>query len=327
MVGLCLAEDLSVQQACRVITAVLRLLTLLGLERGRVEREIIFRSHLLDSLAAHLQQTYGALMAASAHAPPTLILDQAREDHSLLSVFLLVLHRRLTVLDDLEFQGKRPGFLPLPLTRFIADLLNRGLAYRIFQTEAAAAYFESSMLENLRACVARLYERDKRLKLFPADFWIVDKSLASRVDQVDLEAVSKVISFSLYQNAPQTIPFAVRAAVFRQLIDKERQQRQHATMFYHGEGLEIRRDYIVEDAYDKIYPKGEGVKDRLRILFVDQNYITEEGVDGGGLFKEFMTKLTERAFDPHYAFFTETPVDHRLYPNYLSAQSHTNHLK
>jgi hypothetical protein len=164
-------------------------------------------------------------MSASPQAPPTLILDQAREDHSLLSVFLLVLHRRLTVLDDLEFQGKQPGFLPLSLTRFIADLLNRGLAYRIFQTEAAAAYFDPSLLDNLRACISRLYERDKRLKLFPADFWIVDKSLASRVDQVDLEAVSKVISFSLYQNAPQTIPFAVRAAVFRQLIGKEREQR------------------------------------------------------------------------------------------------------
>jgi len=39
---------------------------------------------------------------------------------------------------------------------------------------------------------------------------------------------------------------------------------------------------------------------------VDVNYITEEGVDGGGLFKEFMTKITEKIFDPQYAFFTET---------------------
>jgi hypothetical protein len=35
------------------------------------------------------------------------------------------------------------------------------------------------------------------------------------------------------------------------------------------------------------------MKKRLRIQFVDANYITEEGVDGGGLFKEFMTKITE----------------------------------
>ena len=43
---------------------------------------------------------------------------------------------------------------------------------------------------------------------------------------------------------------------------------------------------------------GEEIKNKLRISFVDLNYITEEGVDGGGLFKEFMTKLTEKIFDP-----------------------------
>lgn len=38
-------------------------------------------------------------------------------------------------------------------------------------------------------------------------------------------------------------------------------------------------------------------------MFVDENDIIEDGVDGGGLFKEFVTKLTEKIFDPHYGFF------------------------
>jgi ubiquitin-protein ligase E3 C len=63
---------------------------------------------------------------------------------------------------------------------------------------------------------------------------------------------------------------------------------------------------LLEDAFDKIYGIGEDIKKKLRISFVDVNYITEEGVDGGGLFKEFITILTEKIFDPHYAFFTET---------------------
>ena len=86
----------------------------------------------------------------------------------------------------------------------------------------------------------------------------------------------------------------------------------------HSEGVEIRREYLLEDAFDKLYGLGSEIKNRLRIQFVDLNYITEEGVDGGGLFKEFMTKLTEIIFDPQYAFFTETP-DRKLYPNYLSS--------
>ncbi len=59
--------------------------------------------------------------------------------------------------------------------------------------------------------------------------------------------------------------------------------------FMHGEGYEIRREYLLEDAFEKLFPLGESIKDRLRIVFVDANYITEEGVDGGGLFKELLT--------------------------------------
>jgi len=92
------------------------------------------------------------------------------------------------------------------------------------------------------------------------------------------------------------------------------------------EGMEIRREFLLEDAFAKLYGKGgEGMKDRLRIQFVDTNYIIEEGVDGGGLTKEFITKVTEQIFDPHFAFFTET-TDHKIYPNYLSAHSHPNYL-
>jgi ubiquitin-protein ligase E3 C len=96
--------------------------------------------------------------------------------------------------------------------------------------------------------------------------------------------------------------------MFKSMIERERIERQHISMFSHNhEGLEIRRDFILEDAFEKMYPQGENIKNRQRILFVDTNYITEDGVDGGGLSKEFLTKLTEAIFDPHFAFFTETP--------------------
>lgn len=74
---------------------------------------------------------------------------------------------------------------------------------------------------------------------------------------------------------------------------------------------------MLEDAFEKIYGMNSEIKNRLRIQFVDLNYMTEEGIDGGGLFKEFMTKLTEIIFDPQYSFFTETH-ERKLYPSYLS---------
>jgi hypothetical protein len=42
------------------------------------------------------------------------LLDKVREDSAILEVFMLILARRLTVIDDLEFQGKqRSSFLTL----------------------------------------------------------------------------------------------------------------------------------------------------------------------------------------------------------------------
>lgn len=43
------------------------------------------------------------------------------------------------------------------------------------------------------------------------------------------------------------------------------------------------------------------------------------GIDAGGLFKEFLTKLTEKIFDPQFALFVETEIDRKQYPNVLSA--------
>ena len=44
----------------------------------------------------------------------------------------------------------------------------------------------------------------------------------------------------------------------------------------------------------------------------------EEGIDGGGLFKEFITKLCDKIFDAEYGFFKENEQDRKLIPNHLS---------
>jgi hypothetical protein len=40
-------------------------------------------------------------------------------------------------------------------------------------------YFDKTFIDNLKKAINRLYDRDKRIGLFPKDFWIVDKSIES----------------------------------------------------------------------------------------------------------------------------------------------------
>ncbi len=122
----------------------------------------------------------------------------------------------------------------------------------------------------------------------------------------------------LLWNCQQAIPFEIRAYLFKLYMSEEKDNRQE-NMFsmLHASNVQVRREYLLEDAFDKLYGLNEDIKNRFRIQFVDANYMTEEGIDGGGLFKEFMTKLTEIIFDPQYSFFSET-YERKLYPNFLS---------
>ena len=43
--------------------------------------------------------------------------------------------------------------------------------------------------------------------------------------------------------------------------------------------------------------------------------MAEEGIDGGGLMKEFITKLCDQIFDANYGFFLENEKDRKLMPN------------
>ncbi|KAJ1855932.1 ubiquitin-protein ligase (E3) [Coemansia sp. RSA 1822] len=61
-------------------------------------------------------------------------------------------------------------------------------------------------------------------------------------------------------------------------------------------------------------------KYRMKITFVDQYGMQEAGIDGGGVFKEFLTSLVREAFDPHMGLFTTT-AQHNIYPNPESMQA------
>ncbi|KAJ2500116.1 ubiquitin-protein ligase (E3) [Coemansia sp. RSA 1972] len=61
-------------------------------------------------------------------------------------------------------------------------------------------------------------------------------------------------------------------------------------------------------------------KYRMKITFVDQYGMQEAGIDGGGVFKEFLTSLVREAFDPDMGLFTTT-AQHNIYPNPESMQT------
>jgi ubiquitin-protein ligase E3 C len=52
----------------------------------------------------------------------------------------------------------------------------------------------------------------------------------------------------------------------------------------------------------------------MRVLLKNFAGLDEAGIDGGGVFREFMSELIKTAFDPNRGFFKAT-TDKLLYPN------------
>ncbi|PWN33747.1 HECT-domain-containing protein [Meira miltonrushii] len=116
-------------------------------------------------------------------------------------------------------------------------------------------------------------------------------------------------------NIPFVIPFEVRVEIFHQFtaLDYDRLRRSRA---YNGplRDITIRRGSVAEDGFTQLNGLGENLKHRIAIRFVDQFGIEESGIDGGGLFKEFLTSLIKEAFDTDRGLWSATD-DQQLYPN------------
>ncbi|KAL5996551.1 hypothetical protein ACLOJK_026631 [Asimina triloba] len=110
-----------------------------------------------------------------------------------------------------------------------------------------------------------------------------------------------------------------------QLAAARQRNGHHAAFTRHR--FRIRRDHIFEDAFNQMSVLSEeDLRGMIRVTFVNEFGVEEAGIDGGGIFKDFMENITRAAFDVQYGLFKET-ADHLLYPNPGSGLIHERHLQ
>jgi hypothetical protein len=135
----------------------------------------------------------------------------------------------------------------------------------------------------------------------------------------------KVLLNALIRNNPGLIDKGLRAMVqvsrCRAFLDFDvkrqwfktqvRRLRQHASRRHGSLRLHIRRDHVFEDAYHQLRLRNaDEMRGRLHITFRN-----EEGVDAGGLSREFFGILAKEIFNPNYALFTSTEDGCTFQPN------------
>ncbi|GAB6029035.1 hypothetical protein CHUAL_004823 [Chamberlinius hualienensis] len=194
--------------------------------------------------------------------------------------------------------------------------------------------------------VRQLYLRDTRKSFCPKDHWL-SKRISIPIPkannwQLQLRSLRRMRFHSLrrlipeneednlpvsiinvrhgiiLQELPFLIPFHDRVKIFQHLVymDKRDIQRE-ANDFLTGPQVQIqcRRNYIYEDAFDRLSPLNEpNLKLKMRVQLVNFVGLDEAGIDGGGVFREFLHELLLTAINPNRGFFILT-LDNLLYPN------------
>ena len=119
-------------------------------------------------------------------------------------------------------------------------------------------------------------------------------------------------SFHLFTAHPKVLDFDNKRILFKQQL-----HRKPPNTTFPGIPLNIRRQYVFEDSFHQLISKsGEEVKfGKLTVKFHG-----EEGVDIGGVTREWFSVLTRAMFNPDYALFKTSASDRITYqPNRLSS--------
>ncbi|KAJ7579230.1 hypothetical protein C8J56DRAFT_339945 [Mycena floridula] len=126
-------------------------------------------------------------------------------------------------------------------------------------------------------------------------------------------------SFSLLVHNPRVLDFDNKRNYFTQQLHRRPHLREH-----HGSlGLNLRRARVFEDSFQQLQRKtGEQIKyGKLSIRFFD-----EEGVDAGGLTREWFQILARQMFDPNNALFQPCAADKLTYQPNKNSWVNPEHL-
>ncbi|KAI0063633.1 hypothetical protein BV25DRAFT_1854068 [Artomyces pyxidatus] len=119
-------------------------------------------------------------------------------------------------------------------------------------------------------------------------------------------------SFSLLVHNPRVLDFDNKRNYFNQQLHRRPHVREH----YGALQLNVRRQRVFEDSFHSLQRKsGEQIKyGKLSVRFYD-----EEGVDAGGVTREWFQILARQMFDPNNALFEPCAADRLTYqPNKAS---------
>jgi ubiquitin-protein ligase E3 C len=139
-------------------------------------------------------------------------------------------------------------------------------------------------------------------------------------------STKQIRSITILREIPFVVAFNTRVNVLQGLLAADKLRTQGDLQgFLQGPSIQltVRRSHLYEDAFDKLSPVNGSLhygkiwifflylafflepdlRPKFRIQMVNSAGMKEAGIDGGGVFREFLSELIKTAFDPNRGFF------------------------
>nr|XP_043633953.1 E3 ubiquitin-protein ligase UPL6 isoform X2 [Erigeron canadensis] len=254
-----------------------------------------------------------------------------------LAVFCPVYKHMLMIVDNEEFyEQERP--LSLSDIRVLIGILRQALWQILWLNPVAPMEFSTNTVSIKKNRVEFVQYRVSVVAselLSQLQDWNNRREFANpsifHADGVNDHFISQAMientrAYDILKQAPFLVPFTSRVKLFTsQLAAIKEGTGSHAMS--NRSTFKIRRDRILEDAFNQLSTLADkDLRGVIRVTFVNEFGVEEAGIDGGGIFKDFMENITRAAFDTQYGLFKET-IDHLLYPNPGSGMIHEQHLQ
>ncbi|XP_076944052.1 E3 ubiquitin-protein ligase UPL6-like [Bidens hawaiensis] len=309
--------------------------TILPLER--IMTVLAYRTELVSVLwnfmkRCHKNQNWSCLSTVSPYLPADAfgwLLP--------LAVFCPVYKHMLMIVDNEEFyEQEKP--LSLNDIRLLIVMLKQDLWHILWLNPVAPMKFNTNTLSlkkhrvefvQYRVIVAasellsQLQDWNNRRQFVNPSNFHADGVNDHFISQAMIENTR---AHDILKQAPFLVPFTSRVKLFTSQLAAIKERPGPHSLF-NRTTFKIRRDRILEDAFSQLSTLSEeDLRGVIRVTFVNEFGVEEAGIDGGGIFKDFMENITRAAFDMQYGLFKET-IDHLLYPNPGSGMIHEQHLQ
>lgn len=276
----------------------------------------------------------------------------SREDQSrllpLLGSFASLFRYALFSIYDSDFYGdtKTTGSRLMPfslrelvdMSQILRDVVLGLITFMYPDIKSAPATENWQLLcQTVTLLLKQLYSRDSRHRFCPENHWLSTKAAVSQEslnissfmkqddDDVQPEEIFKpgmstinARSLAILRYVPFSVPFMQRIRIFQRILTEDKNGSlnvEQTVLPSHGLNITVNRKYLYQDAYDQLSEdRASDVKKPVRVHMINAQGLNEAGIDGGGVFREFMSQLLKTGFDPSYGFF-KTTSQQLLYPN------------